>query len=410
MSKTTLSILGSILLGGAVALPAFAKAAPAQHHILHMPRAFARHFGDRFAEPRSNTAGHIAKLNVQPPVRPDSGSYEIIDHANADPGYGTRVNGINESGVTSGQYVDANDGTFHAFLRNPGGSILTDIQVGHNDTFILLLNDKNETFGSYDDKDTGLENAWVRTKDGTVTPIQVPHGTGGSFGQFINNKGVLSGNYLDDNGVIHSFTRTRSGVITELDDAPNSGSGDGQGSQGIGINNRGDIAGGAFDSNNHMIGFIRSAADGSYMEFEAPGAGPGESQGTEAYEINERGRTNGQVVDANGVFHGFIRYPDGKFTIVDAPDAGTGPNQGTFAVEHCEGGWCMGEYIDSNDVSHGYYCTDSCKKRGEILEYDPPGAGDIGAYTVISSNKGHRIAGTFKDDSGIRHGFIRNPH
>ena len=31
-----------------------------------------------------------------------------------------------------------------------------------------------------------------------MIPIQVPDGTGGSFGQFINNKGVLSGNYLDD--------------------------------------------------------------------------------------------------------------------------------------------------------------------------------------------------------------------
>ena len=58
---------------------------------------------------------------------------------------------------------------------------------------------------------------------------------------------------------------------------------------------------------------------------------------------------------------------------------------------------------------HGYYCTDYCKKRGDLVEFDPPGAGDIGTYVVISSNKAHQIAGTFKDDNAIRHGFIRNP-
>jgi hypothetical protein len=28
---------------------------------------------------------------------------------------------------------------------------------------------------------------------------------------------------------------------------------------------------------------------------------------------------------------------------------------------------------------------------------------------VWSSNRDHQIAGTFKDENGIRHGFIRNP-
>lgn len=402
MSKTTFSILSSILLSTAMALPATARTTTPQHRVPHMPSVFARHFGDRFAEPRSNRSAHSAKPNVQKPVRPDSGNYEIIDHPNADPSWGTRLVGINENSHGSGYYLNKDDGTFHAFLRK-SDSDFVDIQIGANDTFGGELNDKDETYGSYIDNDTGVENAWVRTKNGAVIPIQVPDGTGGSFGQFINNKGVLSGNYLDDNGVIHTFTRTRSGVIAELADAPKSD----LGSQGIGINNKGDIAGGAFDSDYHMIGFIRFAG-GRYTEFEAPDAGPGEGQGTEAYEINEQGRTNGQVVDANDVYHGFIRYPDGKFTIVDAPDAGTGSGQGTFAVEHCEGGWCVGEYIDSNDVSHGYYCTDYCKKRGEIFEFDPPNAG-TGTYLVISSNKSHQITGTFKDDNAVRHGFIRTP-
>jgi len=293
-------------------------------------------------------------------------------------------------------------------LPTNGGDPI-DIQIGHNDTEGLLLNDENETFGTYIDADTGVENAWVRTKNGAVIPFQTPHGTGGGVPQFINNKGLLTGVYFDESDVLHCFTRTRKGVLTELPDDASAGQGDQQGTQCIGINNKGDIAGYAVESNNHMIAFTRSATDESYAHFEAPDAGSGAFQGTEAVEINDHGRTNGQVVDANNVMHGFIRSPEGHFTIVDAPDAGTGPGQGTVAVEHCEGGWCIGEYIDSDDVSHGYYCTDYCRKRGDMVEFDPPGAADIGTYVVISSNKADQIAGTFKDDNAVRHGFIRKP-
>jgi hypothetical protein len=345
----------------------------------------------------------------QAAVRLDSGSYTIIDHPNADPSWGTRVVGINESGAGSGYYRNKDDGAYHAFLRAPGGDF-TDIQVGTNDTFGTLLNDRNETFGTYIDADTGVENAWLRTKNGTVIPFQTPHGALGGNPQFINDKGVLTGVYFDDSDVLHCFTRTRKGVLTELPDALGAGSGDQQGTQCIGINNKGDIAGGVIDDNNHFTGFIRHVGDGSYEEFEAPEAGSGEFQGTTAAEVSENGRSYGQVVDANDVMHGFIRDPNGKFRIVDAPDAGTGPGQGTVAVEHCDGGWCVGEYVDSNDMNHGYYCTDYCRKRGDFVEFDPPGAGNMGTYVVISSNKAHQITGTFKDDNAVRHGFVRDPN
>jgi hypothetical protein len=404
MSKTTLSVLSSILLGSAFALlPAASMATPntIHHGLWNSPAA-------RFAEHRAEH-GDLRERNssAKPAANRPGGldvNYTIINRPLADPTWGTRVNGINESSVVSGQYVNKDDGTFHAFLRTPDDNFPIDIQVGHNDTFAGFLNDEDETFGSYIDNDTGLENAWVRTKDGAVTALQPPDGTNGSYGQFINNKGVLLGNYVDENGAIHSFVRTRKGSLTELADALNAGAGIEQGTQGIGINNKGEVSGVVIDSNNHFYGFVRST-NGSYAEFEAPGAGSGEFQGTFAAEINDREWVNGQVVDANDVMHGFIRDPDGNYTIVNAPDAGTGPGQGTVAVEHCEAGWCIGEYIDSNDVSHGYYRT----KRGKIVEFDPPGAGDIGTYVVISSNKARQIAGTFKDDNGIRHGFIRNP-
>ena len=405
MSKWTISVLSLVLLSTATALPAVAG--PPQHRFPHGLR-----FGHPLAEPLSKPrAAPTMTAKARKPVRVDSGNYRIFDNPDADPSWGTRLVGINDSEAGSGYYLNKDDGTFHAFLHMPDGS-WKDIQIGSNDTEGFLVNDKNETFGVYVDNDTGLDEPWVRTRDGAVIPFQVPDGANGGIPQFINNKGVLVGVYLDSNDVYHCFARTRKGAITELPDPENAGTGDQQGAQCIGNNNKGDfgdIAGGVIDSNDHNIAFIRHVNDGSYDEFEAPNAGSGAGQGSFAVEVDENGRTYGQVIDGNDVMHGFIRNKQGKFTIVDAPDAGTGPGQGTVQVEHCEAGWCVGEYIDSNDVNHGFYCTDYCKKRGDFEEFDPPGAGNIGTYVVISSNKAHQITGTFKDDNAVRHGFVRDP-
>jgi len=406
MSKTTKFVLASLLLGSTLLLPVGGIAKP---NIVH--RGLRGMLPMRFGEQRAERdTFRLRKPAVNPAAHrptPHSAHYTIVDHPNGDPAYRTRVFGINEAGVVSGQYVDTDDGTFHAFLRMPDGSYPAnlDIHIGNNDTFALLLNDKNEVFGSYIDNDAGLEQPWVRTKNGAVIPFQVPDGTGGAIGQYINNKGVLAGDYFDDNGAFHCFTRTRKGVITELPDAKNAGTGAGQGSQCVGINEEGDLSGGIIDSNDNATAFIRH--DGNYEEFQAPGAGMGPGQGTTAAEIDDHGWVVGQVIDANGVMHGFIRDPSPShiFTIVNAPDAGTSPGQGTVAVEHREAGWAIGEYIDSSGVSHGYYM----KKNGKIVEFDPPGVGDAGTYFVISSNKAHQIVGAFRDENAVRHGFIRKP-
>ena len=259
MSKTTLTILGSFLMSSALGLHAAASTIPRQHRLPHMPGIFGSRLMSRFAEPVSAQPVKGSKMPIgQKPVRLDSGSYDIIDHPNNDASWGTRVVGINERSVVSGYYLNKDDGTYHAFLLPTKGGDPIDIQIGHNDTEGLLLNDENETFGTYVDADTGVENPWIRTKNGAVIPFQTPHGTNGGIPQFINNKGVLTGIYFDGSDVLHCFTRTRRVCITELPDAPNAGSGDQQGTQCIGINNKGDIAGGVIDNNGHFVGFLRS--------------------------------------------------------------------------------------------------------------------------------------------------------
>jgi len=411
MKMSAKTLLTTLLLSAAFVVPGVAmpSAGTMERHVPHM----RGHFPIRFAEPdRQFVATHGQK-----PIKPGSGhklvlldpNYKIVDAPDADPSiYGTRVFGINESGQLSGQYVDS-AGAFHAFLATPNGGNFdfTTFTVNGNDTFIGYVNDKGAVDGSYVDNDTGIENSWYRSEKGKITAIQLPDGPNGSFGQWLNNKGTLVGCYIDVNGTYHTYLRPKNGSLTELADADNSGTGDGQGTCGVTINDAGEISGAIMDGNDVSHGFVRSPA-GVYTQIDIPGAGTGPFQGTTAVETDEKGWVSGQYIDSNDVFHGFICDSSdcsNTFISVDAPDAGTGSGQGTVAVEHREAGWSVGEYIDSSDVYHGYFR----KKNGKITEFDAPGAGDQGTYTVFSSNRDHQIAGTFKDENGIRHGFIRNP-
>lgn len=401
MNKTTKLILISVLLGSACALSiTAAPAGPALHRTGHLRP------GARFAEPsfapKRKAAGKSA---THSPVLLDQ-NYKIIDEPDADPSlYGTRVFGINEKGQISGQYVDS-AGSFHAFLATPNGDgfDFTPISVKGRDTFVGFLNDRSEMFGTYTaNRHTGMENAWIRLADGRIKKFAVSGATGGTFGQGLNNKGVLAGTYIDDNGVLHGFIRAKDGAVT-LFDAPGAGTGADQGTEGLGINNLGEVSGTVHDSNDVSHGFVRRANGTFDPLIDVDGAGTGAGQGTEAIEIDDKGCVTGGFADSNDVRHGFIDC-GGNFTIVDAPHAGTAPFQGTVAVEHLEAGWAIGEYIDTDGVYHGYFR----KKNGSITEFDAPGAGDLGTYTVYQSNGAHLIAGTFKDENGIRHGFTRYP-
>ena len=405
MSKTKLSIFSSILLGSVFALTGAGTAMPGKHDPSNLRGAHAAHLADRFGENRSaRPHTQAAGSKIRRPVLLDP-SFKIIDEPDADPTlYGTRVFGINEKGQLSGQYVDS-DGAFHAFLATPNGDntfTFAPITVKHGDTFSGFLNDNGEVFGTYNDRHTGIENTWIRKPNGKIETVII--GSEGTIGQGLNNKGVLVGDYVDDNGAMRGFIRDKSGTITYFD-VPNAGTGEGQGTNPIGIDEHGDVSGIVIDADNVLHGFIRKA-DGTY---EAPidiaGAGTGEFEGTAAIEVDDKGWLTGGYVDSNDVSHGFIRNPQGKVAIVDPPDAGTGQFQGTVEVEHREAGWAIGEYIDNNDVYHGFF-RDETK---HITEFDPPGAGDLGTFTVYSSNRDHVIAGTFKDENGIRHGFLRNP-
>ena len=84
--------------------------------------------------------------------------------------------------------------------------------------------------------------------------------------------------------------------------------GSGQGTEAASINDRGRITGNYIDSSGVNHGFVRSPF-GAISSFDAPGAGTASGQGTLPATPNLFGAITGQYIDENNLHHGFLRNP-----------------------------------------------------------------------------------------------------
>ena len=234
--------------------------------------------------------------------------------------------------------------------------------LGGQGTYSVGINPAGAITGFYVDASNAV-HGFLRAPDGTFTTFDAPSlYAGGGFGQGtypgnINPAGWIAGNTVDGNDVAHGFVRAPDGTITEFD-VPGAGNESGQGTQtgwASCINLYGAMTGEYIDEDNVVHGYIR-APDGTITEFDAPGAGAvaGSFQGTYAWSINPAGAAMGEYVDTNNVGHGFVRAGDGTITTFDVPGAGTGTGQGTIPLTNVLGGATTGTYIDGGGVIHGF--------------------------------------------------------
>jgi len=69
------------------------------------------------------------------------------------------------------------------------------------------------------------------------------------------------------------------------------------------------------------IAFAAQSGAATIITFDAPDAGTGSGQGTLSRKINEAGLIAGQYIDASGVIHSYLRTADGAITEFDPPGA-----------------------------------------------------------------------------------------
>jgi len=283
--------------------------------------------------------------------------------------FGTTAHSINSAGVIAGLWSDEN-AVHHGFVRSADGTITSfdDPNAGRNiqqGTLPESINTAGVIAGHYTGKG---EHGFVRSASGTITNFDAP-GASGTLAFSINTGGAIAGYYADKpspQSVYHGFVRSASGAITTFD-APGAGKSHNnvypQGTFALSINDKGVITGYYVDSSDGFHGFVRSAS-GTIRTLDAPGAGMGRSPlngyqlGTKALSVNNDGVITGYYIDPNEVYHGFGVSARGAIRTFNAPGAGTTEATGTFPISINNNGVIVGYYNEvSGYVYHGFQLT-----------------------------------------------------
>jgi hypothetical protein len=267
-----------------------------------------------------------------------------------------------------------------------------------------------------------------------IITFDVP-GAGAKSGQgtvprSIAANGEITGEYYDQNEVVHGFLRTADGAIKTFD-VPGASKGNGQGTFSESVNPRGEITGFFYDAGKPVVytrGFIRSA-NGLITKFDggpnlgtipisintgSAVTGAYASQGfvrvngvvrafavnefvTVPKSINSKGEITGWFKDEHSVIHGFVRSAGGGITTFDA-----GPHVFTTPVGINSAGKITGSYSGATSGIHGFVRS----ADGSIDTFDV----EPDAFTVpYGINDRGEITGAWYHTNSLVHGFVLDP-
>ncbi len=253
-------------------------------------------------------------------------------------------------------------------------------------TYSSAINDKGVVTGNWLDSN-GLTHGFVRASDGTITSFDPREDTGGAYPDGINIHGSVAGTYLRQN-IGHGFVRTSDGSITTFN-VPN----DTYGTHVRGINDRGIIVGYYHDAAGYHA--FRRAAKGKISTFDVPGA-----IRTFASVINGGGVIAGVWADAESSrYRGFVRAADGTFTTFDIPKT-----TDVFDLNGINsGGEIVGYWEDNAKHNIHAFLRDS---GGALTKFNLGNGQETVAKSV---NEAGEVTGFFIAGAGAAHGFLRAP-
>ena len=312
----------------------------------------------------------------------------IVEYPGAPETYADFVSGL---GNIVGSYVDA-AGTYHAYLRGPGGSFATlDLPLeGELDYFFLHgLNDGLIAVGRAKPVG-GVPRTYVGNPL-NLQELRVPDSVG-TEGWNINQDGSVVGHYDTADGRRHGFiarpvepTVSRRigapvGFTYESIDVP-------------GVHFLALTASSDFDD---YAGNTRSAdsekevaftlIDGEFKTYDFPG-----SQKTHFYALGNDGRAAGHYQDSDGLYHGVI-LENGELRQYDFPGA---VQTEIYGISDATGA-LTGNFIDASGVRRGF--------SGDTI-VEVPGASVT--YSDFVSWTGH-IVGSYADTAGTYHAYMRS--
>jgi len=242
--------------------------------------------------------------------------------------------------------------------------------------------------GSWLDEN-GAEHGFIRATNGAFTAFDVPGATA-TIPVSLNGNATVVGVYEDANGNYSGFTRSSNQTITtfEINGYPNSGT------YPTAINSKLGITG-SYQTGNTSHGFVISPG-GTVATFDPAG-----SKLTNPAGIDNGGEIAGDYADDSFVYHGFFRSRNGRMKAFDP--AGSAD---TFVFSINREGAIVGRYADAGGVNHAYIRS----PNGSFVVFEAPDAGKHdGQGTVAASiNRSGETAGSFVDAKGRQHGFLRD--
>jgi hypothetical protein len=336
---------------------------------------------------------------------------------------------INNSGVVTGYYLDANN-VFHGFARSPKGAYTSFDVPGadltaqdFNGTLPNAINDAGAITGVYYDIDN-VAHGFLRGPQGAMTTFDPP-GSTATIPIALNLESDIVGYYVDQNNLFGAFLRRRDGTFLTWKD-PNA-------CNTVNTSTSPEFCGGTGAFNINVFGVIAATymdmtyvghglmryPNGHLKSYEVPGAGAGEEQGTScpgcSVGLNLFGTTAGYYTDSNNLQHVYLRNFNGQATTFDTPGD---PSLGTNCFSDCplglnDWGAVTGLYLDGNYVSHGFLRT----RDGKIVSFDAPGAASVAGQPPwywmgtlpVSINDEGVITGFYIDANNVSHGFLLYP-
>jgi len=247
------------------------------------------------------------------------------------------------------------------------------------------INDAGVLSGSYaDDQSNAHGFVWQQDNFQTIDHT----GAASTYLNALNSQGIAVGAY-GTNGTSHAVTYSvPSGEWTDLPDIRGYSQ-----NAAYGINSAGVVVGYA-SKGDTSIAWIWDPATSSYSFFNVPGAA---RHSTYPSGINDQATVVGSYVDTSGVTHGFSMQ--GKtVTTIDVPGAA-----GTFPYGINNSGTVVGSWFDAAGAMQGFILTGD----GTFTTADFPGP----LLTVIEGiNNQGEIAGSYVEiPSGAMKAFIGRP-
>ncbi|MYA58622.1 T9SS type A sorting domain-containing protein [Candidatus Poribacteria bacterium] len=334
-----------------------------------------------------STGGLTGNFTDASGIRRGFSGETIVEFPGASETYADFVSGL---GNIVGSYVDT-EGTYHAYLRGPGGSFATlgIPEIPNMEYFFLHgINDALAAVGRAKGAD-GVSLTYVGNPL-NLQELKVPDSIG-TEGWNVNQDGSVVGHYTSADGRTRGFI-ARPLQTTHIRPLPDLNytfeSIDVPGVDFLAVTASSDF----FDYAGNMRGtdggkdIAFTLIDGVFTTYDFPG-----SQGTYFYALGNDGRAAGHYQDSDGLYRGVI-LEDGELRRYDFPGAIQTEIYGYSDAT----GALTGSFIDASGVRRGF--------SGDTI-VEVPGAS--ATYSDFVSWTGH-IVGSYVDTKGIYHAYMRS--